>query len=200
MNFAAVPRDGFERRSRRAGRRGPQRALFGAVGPQTSPVAPRAGEQGIMLLECLIYLAIWVVVVGLAFASFYRYLDYSKRLNRTADDIVRTLRAGETWREDVRRATGPPRLVAAGGAEQALHIPHPTGEVVYVFIDGAVSRRTAPDAPWTEVLGGVESSAMQSDQRKHVQAWRWEVELKPRQKDPRVKPLFSFEAVPASRS
>jgi hypothetical protein len=151
-------------------------------------------------VECLVYLTIWAVVVGFAFTAFYRYLDYSKRLNRTADDIARTVRAGEAWRADIRQATGPLKQVAEGGREQALHIPQRTGEVVYLFLDGAVLRRAASNAPWIEVLSGVGTSEMRPDARKHVKVWRWEVELKPRQKSPQVRPLFSFEAVPTTGS
>ena len=60
-----------------------------------------------MLVDCLVYLAIWVVVVGLAFSAFYRCMSYSKNLARNADDIARALKAGERWREDVRAAAGP---------------------------------------------------------------------------------------------
>src|SRR5436309_3107766 len=110
---------------------------------------PPQWQQGIMLVDCLVYLAIWAVVVGLAFSAFFRSMSYSKNLARNADDIARALKAGERWREDVRAATGPFKLVTGqASVEQALHIPQKTGEVVCRFIDGAVLRQTGTNAPW----------------------------------------------------
>src|SRR5438128_5034595 len=85
-------------------------------------------QQGFMLVDCLVYLAIWAVVVGLAFSAFFRSMSYSKNLARNADDIAPALQAGERWREDVRAATGPFKLVTGqASVEQALHIPQKTG-------------------------------------------------------------------------
>jgi hypothetical protein len=157
----------------------------------------RRGEQGILLMDCLVYLSIWVVVLGLAFSTFYQCLTYSKNLARNADDIARALKAGERWREDVREATGPLRLVSEGGAEQAVHIPHKSGEVVYLFIGDTVLRRAGTDTAWTPVLSGLKSSRTENDDRQRVICWRWEVELKNQQKVARVRPLFTFQAVAA---
>jgi len=149
-----------------------------------------------MLVDCLVYLAIWVVVVGLAFSAFYRCLSYSKNLARTADDIARALKAGERWREDVRAASGPlERVSGEASVEQALHIPQKTGEVIYRFIDGAVLRQSGTNASWIPALTGVKSSRMEKDERQRVVSWRWEVELKNKQKVARVRPLFTFQAV-----
>src|SRR5438552_14699401 len=53
----------------------------------------RHHAKGILLIECLVYFSIWLVM-GLAFAAFYRCVDYSKALSRNAADIVRVLQAG----------------------------------------------------------------------------------------------------------
>jgi len=157
---------------------------------------PSQGQQGIMLVDCLVYLAIWTVVVGLAFSAFYRCMSYSKNLARNADDIARALKAGERWRQDVRAASGPFKLVAwEAVVEQALHIPQKTNEVIYLFIDGAVLRQGGTNAPWIPVLSGVKSSRMEQDERERLVSWRWEVELKSKQKVARVRPLFTFQAV-----
>ena len=160
----------------------------------------RRREQGILLIDCLVYMSIWVVVLGLAFSTFYRCMTYSKNLTRNADDIVRALKAGERWREDVRKATGPLKLVSEGGAEQAVHIPHKTNEVIYLFIDDAVLRKSGTDASWTPALSGVKSSRMEKDDRQRVVSWRWEVELKNKQKVARVRPLFTFQAITLTKS
>jgi hypothetical protein len=157
---------------------------------------PLRRQQGIMLVDCLVYLAIWAVVVGLAFSAFFRSMSYSKNLARNTDDIARALKAGERWREDVREAAGPFKLVTGEASlEQALHIPRKTGEVIYLFLDGAVLRQSGTNAPWIHALSGVKSSRMERDERQRVVSWRWEVELKNKQKVARVRPLFTFQAV-----
>src|SRR5262245_15843013 len=153
-------------------------------------------QQGIMLVDCLVYLAIWAVVVGLAFLTFYRVMSYSKNLERNADDIARALKAGERWREDVRAAIGPPNLVTwEPGVAQALHLPQKSGEVIYLCVDGAVLRQSGTNAPWIPALRGVKSSRMEKDNRQRIVSWRWEVELKNKQKVARARPLFTFQAV-----
>src|SRR6266516_6835787 len=119
---------------------------------------PAQWQQGIMLIDCMVYLDIWAVVVGMAFSDFFRSMSYSKNLARNSDDIARALKAGERWREDVRAATGPFKLVVGEpGVGQALHIPQKTGEVIYRFIDGAVLRQNGTNAPWIPALSGVTS-------------------------------------------
>jgi hypothetical protein len=152
-----------------------------------------------MLLDCLVYIAIWTVVAGLATAVFFRLLTHTKHLNRNAAEIVRTLKTGERWRQDVREAAGELDLVDSTDA-QTLRIPKTAGEVAYLFRQGTVYRRGQADAPWLQLLPGVKSSRMQKDRRLHVVSWRWEIELKSRQKTTRVQPLFSFEAVAVAAS
>jgi hypothetical protein len=164
---------------------------------RTGTLRNRAQEQaGIMLVDCLVYLAIWGVVVGLAFAAYFRSVSYSKNLARNAEDIARALKAGERWREDVRAATGPFKLVTwEASVAQALHIPQKTDVVIYLFKDGAVLRQRGTNTPWIPALSGVKSSRMEKDERRRVVSWRWEVELQNKQKVARVRPLFTFQAV-----
>ena len=83
---------------------------------QVDPRGARAWQaRGFSLLECVIYIALFAVVVGLGIASFFHCRDSAESLRRTADDIVVTLKAGERWREDVRRAVAPLQLVDVDG-------------------------------------------------------------------------------------
>jgi hypothetical protein len=117
------------------------------------------------------------------------------RLRRNADDIAQALHAGERWRADVRAASGPIRFESTDAA-RILRLPGHRGEVAYQFTTNTVLRRVG-NGTWTSLLNNVQSSAMESDQRLNVSAWRWELELKPRSKKPgRVRPLFTFLAVP----
>ena len=117
------------------------------------PTIRRRHERGIMLVDCLVYIAIWMVVTGLAFSAFYRSLNYTRQLNRYTDDIALTMQVGERWREDIRRATAPLQMVGVESSiAQALHIPQKTNEVIYLFIDGMVLRQAQTNAVVTGLV------------------------------------------------
>jgi hypothetical protein len=153
--------------------------------------------SGILLMECLVYLAVLFLVMGLAYSVFYRGWEQSLGLRRNAEQIGRALTTGERWREDVRSATGPLRAEESA-TEQFLHIPHGSSEVVYRFAQETLYRRTDERATWSEVLDRIKLSRMQIEPRQNVTAWRWELELKTRTKKRRMEPLLTFEAVPAA--
>jgi hypothetical protein len=116
-----------------------------------------------------------------------------KGLRRNADDITRALYAGELWRDDMRSATRP---IQVEPSTQIIHIPRRDGEVLYQFVESQVLRKAKPDAPWVVLLPKVQRSQMEADVRVHVTAWRWELELQPSRKPARVRPAFTFLAVP----
>ena len=147
-------------------------------------------ERGMLLIECLVYIALLLVVLNLAYAAYNRCADNSKRLSKNVDDVVRVLQAGELWRDDIRAATN----IAA--ANDALHLTQRTAAIDYVFADGAVWRRAGADGPLTRFLPAVKSSHMEKDARREVAAWRWNVELLTRGAPGKFRPLFTFEAVP----
>jgi hypothetical protein len=150
-------------------------------------------------MDCLMFIALLALILSLSFAAFYRALENSRNLSRNAADIARTLNAGDRWREDVRSTTGPPRL-SNDGAAVMLQLPQATGEVRYVYREGAVFRQATPLTNWLAVLASVRSSQMIEQRRQRITSWRWEVELQGRQPVARVKPLFSFQAVPRNQT
>jgi type II secretory pathway pseudopilin PulG len=149
-----------------------------------------AARHGYSLLEVLVYMALLAALMGLAYPALYRARSTAGQLRRNADDILWALRAGERWRQDVRSATESPRVT--GGA---LHIPQRAGEVVYWFADGTVWRKQTAEGAAAAVLRNVARSDMQPDAHEHVTAWRWELELAGTLERPRMRPLFSFQAV-----
>ena len=151
-------------------------------------------SRGFTLVECVVYMALFAVVAGLGIAAFFHCRDSAESLRRTADDIVLTLQAGERWREDVRQAVAPLLFVEADGEQQVV-IPQKTNRVAYRFSKQAVWRRTDTNAAWVPLLPKVKQSRMERDARAHVTAWRWEVEIKSRRPEARLRPLFTFEAV-----
>ena len=154
----------------------------------------RRHVHGIMMLECVVYLGLLFLVLGFAYQAFYVCWDTSIGLRRNADDIMRALDVGEAWRQDIRSARGQIWLETTG-SEELLHIPQGNGEVLYRLADGELQRFAPGTARWVTLLSKVKSSHMQSDPRDHVTAWRWELELG-RVRNARVRPLFTFQAVP----
>jgi hypothetical protein len=159
--------------------------------PQTISKTRRAA--GILLTECLVYLAVFVIVLGGAATVFYFCWDHSKALIYTTEDISSALRAGERWRADVRGATGKISAEATPGGE-VLRIPRGKDEVFYSFHDGAVRRKLA-SSDFTElVFAKVNASQMKMDARGDVTAWCWELQLTERRKEIHLPLRFTFEA------
>ena len=156
-------------------------------------------RRGIMLIDCLVYISLLALILGLAFAAFYRTLEHSTRLERNAADIVRALNVGERWRADVRSATSAIRTVNDTNGI-ALRIPGDQGSIIYIFREGAVHREETPGGRHEVVLPNVKVSGFFRDSRQHVVGWRWELELQGKQEVSRVKPMFSFLAVAAQEA
>jgi len=161
---------------------------------RTSPRSSAATRRGIMLVDCLVYISLLALILGLAFSAFYRTLEHSTRLERNAADIIRALHVGERWRADVRSATGELR-VSDDTNGVALHIPRGQGGIAYIFREGVVHREEVPGGRHEVVLPNVKLSGFFRDSRRHVAGWRWELELQGKQEVSRVKPMFSFLAV-----
>jgi hypothetical protein len=165
----------------------------GVTRPTKSP--RRAGKRAMMLIECLVYMGALVALLGVGYAVFYYSFENSFALRRSTDDIAKALKAGERWRADVRSAGNQVRFEGTP-ENRILRLRGQRGEVAYQFSTNSVLRRVG-SGPWTCVLERVKSSAMESEARPSVTAWRWELELQPRSKKPvRVRPLFTFIAVP----
>jgi hypothetical protein len=144
--------------------------------------------SGIALIECLIYIVMLAVVLGIAYEAFYAILEHTSRLQRGAADINRAVVAGELWRADIRRASGLPKIGAAGGEITMLQKGK---EVAYTFHSNTVYRKEG--TLQTPFLLQVQSSRMVVDDGGSC---RWEVELDPGRKPGKIKPLFTFQAVP----
>ena len=94
---------------------------------------PRAvPEPAILLMECLVYIAVFAVILGLGLATFYRLLGQLEGVDYATDDIAAALRAGERWRADIRGATGK-ITVETNAAGELLRIPRGTNEILYQF-------------------------------------------------------------------
>jgi hypothetical protein len=154
-------------------------------------LAPRHG--GIALLDCVVYIALLGLILGLAFQTFYEGHEQHVRLERGVSGSIRALRAGEAWRADVRAAIAGMQLVREEGGDR-LHLRRADGNVAYVFRNGAVFRRGPDSTNWQEFLPAVKASRFERDPRSRVTAWRWEVEVHPGRKPLRTPLVFTFLA------
>jgi Tfp pilus assembly protein FimT len=153
---------------------------------------PRS-NAGILLVECMVYIAVFALLLGIGTLAFYSFWDHSKALLHSTDDIESALHAGERWRADVRSATGQISLESTPAGE-LLRIPHGDDEVLYDFRNGTVQRRKSSSNASELLFATVKTSQMVKDGRDAGRAWRWELELLPRHKEMHVPLQFTFDA------
>jgi hypothetical protein len=156
----------------------------------------RRRQSGILLTECLVYMAVFVILFGIATSAFFLCLEHTRGIVAATNNIENAQRAGERWRADIRRATGKIEVKTDADGE-TVRIPETGKDILYHFAAGQL-RREVTSPQYSEVLlPGVKNSGMTTDPRGIVTAWRWELELMPVHKE--SLPLrFTFEAVPAS--
>lgn len=153
-------------------------------------------RMGYSLIEMLVYLSVFAIIAGLSFTAYLQCQRNSAALRRNSEDIARALQAGERWRADV-RASATPKLVTRSGNDE-LHLTGSHGEIVYVFQDSAVWRKA--DGHRVRFLDRVKTSRMIQDRGARVTSLRWEIELGAVSKEVRVKPMFTFQAVPGGKA
>jgi hypothetical protein len=159
--------------------------------PRNIPYTRR--PAGILLVECVVYIAVFAILTGIGMGVFYFCWDHSKALIYATDDIASALRAGERWRADVRSATGKISIETTAKGE-VVKIPEGTKEILYRFDSGEIHRQTASSEFSELLLPKVKSSQMEMDARGDVTAWRWELELVQRRQETHLPLLFTFEA------
>jgi hypothetical protein len=151
------------------------------------------GIAGILLIQCMVYIAVFAILLGVGTAAFFLCWDHSKALVYATDDIGAALRAGERWRADVRSATGIISVEQSATGE-VVHIPAPEKEIVYRFESGEVRREFPATHISQLLLPKVNGSQMSVENRSGVTAWRWELDLLVRRPETQLPLLFTFEA------
>ena len=151
-----------------------------------------------LLLECVVYIAVFAILLGGATTVFYFCWNHSEALIYATDDIASALHAGERWRADVRAATGKITVETTATGE-VVRIPEGARNVSYRFESGEVRRQISTSSNPELLLANVKTSQMQIDTRGAVTAWRWELELLPRRKEAQLPLLFTFEAAAQAR-
>jgi Tfp pilus assembly protein FimT len=156
-------------------------------------ISRRRNSAGILLVECMVYIAVFAILLGGATTVFYFCWDHSKAMLYATDDISSALRAGERWRADVRAATGKISVETTADGE-AVKIPAGKTEILYLFKSGEVRRQIAPENFSQLLLAKVKTSQMKMDARDNATAWRWELELAERRTETHLPLVFTFEA------
>ena len=150
-------------------------------------------QAGLTLIECMVYMMVFPILLGVALGSFYVCWDGFKALISTTDDVSAALRAGERWRADVRAASGK-ITVETTSLGQIVKIPENGNEIIYSFDSKGLRRQMGPGGFSQLVLPNVKSSEMKCETRDAVRAWQWELELPERRKGPHLPMFFTFEA------
>lgn len=150
-------------------------------------------KSGVSLIECLVYIAVFGILLGGGTAAFYFCWDHTRAVVFTANEVETALRAGETWRADVRAATGK-ISVETTAAGEVVKIPEGGKDIIYRFIGGELRREIPAHNHSRVLLERVKVSEVKSAVRDGVSAWRWDLELQPRRKEAQFPLLFTFEA------
>lgn len=154
----------------------------------------RSNRQGFSLIECLVYIAVVMTILGIGLSLYLKLLSFHRDLERNASDIARSLKAGEVWRADIRSAVGPIESTRSD-EETFLVIPTATGSIRYHFDQQTLWRQGELAHSETIFLHGVTECEFIQESRSRVTAWRCEIQLKTKMKTVRIQPKFSFLAV-----
>jgi len=151
----------------------------------------RRASRAYSIQEMLVCISLIALVLSMAFVVDHAFGRSGQLLTCCVDDVMDATLAGERWREDLRSATGEVTL-----KDGVLSIPQKKRAVVYRLHAGRVLRSTGGRDAWAPVIRNAKASRMVHDVRHGVASWRWELELRTRAREPRVRPLFTFRAVP----
>ena len=150
-------------------------------------------DRGILLFNCLIYLVVFLILIGLGFVVLTKFVSFHGDFKRIANDITRTLRAGEQWRADVRKANGPIEI-SQDNWQSIFVIPLESERIIYRFDRTNVWKVMPGGMSELSILKNVEECRFVMDQREEVVAWNWEIVLKTKKRRGIKRPLFSFIA------
>lgn len=153
-------------------------------------------HDGVMLIECLVYIAVFAILLGIGTAAFFFCWDHTRATISMTDGIETALRAGENWRADVRAATGK-ISVETTPAGELVKIPAGENEIIYRLAAGELWRDVPAQNSSQLLFTKVKTSEMNAAAHDGVTAWCWELELIPPRHERHFPLLFTFEAAQA---
>ena len=151
--------------------------------------------NALSLIECLIYIAVLSVLLGIGYQGLSQLFTESARLRSNSSDMIAITHLGELWRDDVRRAGQRPLLLHELEITNGLEIVRSDRKVLYSHVGSSLYRLASADVPPYPALTNVKSSQFFLEQNQGIPVMRWEVELHSRNKKSKLRPLFSFQAV-----
>src|SRR6185437_1864125 len=125
--------------------------------------------SAVMLIECLVYIAVFAILTGIGLASFYFCWDHTRGTIYAADEVESALRVGEGWRADVRAATGKISIATTATGE-LVTIPEGEGKILYRFEAGELRREIPAQNISRLLLPKVKMSEMKTEARDGVTA------------------------------
>ena len=151
--------------------------------------------RAISIVEVLIYVSLLGTLLTLGSKAVGVGSSHARQTQMQTGDINAALRVGEQWRNDIRSAVVSPKLQEIESTPILL-IETRDGIIEYRYSDRAVWRRVGGEEEGQKLFDRVESSRMLLYTRGKVSAWRWELELERRDHRSKMRPLFTFIAVP----
>ena len=151
-------------------------------------------EAGVSLIECLVYVALFAVLLTCATRFFTVVYHHNKAVAKAASYTNAALDAARHWRRDIANAKGEPELIRSERFD-VIRIDQASGGQVSYRVNGTrLERHNSKE--WVPIIRRVASSIMLPDQREHVRAWRWELAMETKSRFLGDPVRFSFTAVP----
>lgn len=154
---------------------------------------PSRRPAGILLIECMVYLAVFGILLGGGTTVFYFCWDHTRAIITTSHEVQDALLAGERWRADVRAATGKISVTPTATGE-TMTIPTGRKTVIYQRTGSELRREISGQNAPAIVPFKIAASEMEPAARNGATAWRWELQIAPRFKAARLPLRFTFAA------
>ena len=161
----------------------------------TIPSQARAAQPAYLLMECLVYIAVFAILLGVGTGGVLLLLGSFEGVDLCHGRHRLRLARGRTLARGRARCHGKNHRRDHGSRRSCCGFPEERTKSFYRF----ECRRSPPPIRRhrnfaESLLANVKASQMAMDARGAVTAWRWELELKPRRKETHLPLLFTFEA------
>lgn len=154
---------------------------------------------GWMLFQYLLYISILFVLVESA-TRYYSAADMQSRMmSRSADNLMKCIRIGERWRNEIRGAT---KIDWSEETNHAMKIHTESGQTVVYFFSGEYLFRQVDGGAEIRILDWVKHGAFYRDDYEGpaLTAWRLEMDMKEFRPATLNRQNISMTAVPRRQS
>ena len=151
------------------------------------------GQGGITLIETIVYIALFVFLLGCGTRYFNIVYYQHKAVASIAGYTTLAMDGAKHWRRDIANAKTAPRLIRNDQFDVIEIDQAAGGQISYRLNSSTLERHNGEE--WIPIIRRVVSSVMIPDQREHVRAWRWELALETKSQYVGDPLRFSFVAV-----